>query len=173
MNAEKTTSPKAAQAASKQTGSDGQYLSFTLGGEGYGIDILKVQEIRGWETVRPLPDTPDYVKGVLDLRGTIVPIIDLRLRFHLGQCDYTPTTVIIVVAVEWEGKRHIMGAVVDAVSDVLDVGSEIVRAAPDLGASVNTRYIKGMVTLDKRMVILLDIDKLFNPRELGLPQELD
>ncbi len=173
MTAGKTAAPKSPATANSQAESDGQYLSFTLGGEDYGIDILKVQEIRGWEQVRPLPDTPDYVKGVLDLRGTIVPIIDLRLRFHLAQCEYTPTTVIIVVAVEWEGKRHIMGAVVDAVSDVLDVGGETVRAAPDLGASVNTRYIKGMVTLDKRMVILLDIDKLFNPKELGLLDVID
>lgn len=172
MDSGNTASPPADEKSGEQT-EGGQYLSFTLGGEDYGVDILKVQEIRGWETVRPLPDTPDFVKGVLDLRGVIVPIIDLRNRFHLAECEYTPTTVIIVLAVEHETERRIMGAVVDGVSDVLDVGGKEIRAAPNLGTNINTRYIKGMVTLDERMVILLDVDKLLNPQELGLPEELD
>jgi purine-binding chemotaxis protein CheW len=146
----------------------GQYLSFTLGGEDYGVDILKVQEIKGWEEVRPLPDTPEYVKGVLDFRGTIVPIIDLRSRFNLKSIEYTPTTVTIVIAAEVNGSSHIIGMVVDSVSDVLDVSVKDIRNAPNLGAKINTRYILGMVNQDQRMVILLDTDKLLDPDELGV-----
>ncbi|MBA1446246.1 MAG: chemotaxis protein CheW [Gammaproteobacteria bacterium] len=150
-------------------GVGGQYLSFTLGGEDYGVDILRVQEIKGWETVRPLPDTPDYVKGVLDLRGKIVPIIDLRTRLKLDHAEYTPTTVTIVLTVESESGPNFVGIVVDGVSDVLDVPGDDVRAAPDLGAHINTKYITGMVIQGERMVVLLDVDRLFNPDELGLP----
>lgn len=155
--------------ADASAGMGGQYLSFTLGGEAYGVDILRVQEIKGWETVRPLPDTPDYVKGVLDLRGEIVPIIDLRTRLKLDHAEYTPTTVTIVLTVESERGQNFVGIVVDGVSDVLDVPEDDVRAAPDLGAHINTKYIIGMVTQGERMVVLLDVDKLFNPDELGLP----
>ncbi|MCG8427684.1 MAG: chemotaxis protein CheW [Chromatiales bacterium] len=146
----------------------GQYLSFMLSGEDYGIDILKVQEIKGWEEVRPLPDTPEYVKGVLDFRGIIVPIIDLRSRFNLTSVEYTPTTVTIVVAIELNGQSHVMGIVVDGVSDVLDVSEGDIRNAPNLGSQINTRYIQGMVNFDERMVILLDLNKLLNPEELGV-----
>jgi purine-binding chemotaxis protein CheW len=111
----------------------GQFLSFTLGEEVYGIDVLKVQEIRGWEEVRPLPDTPDYVKGVLDLRGSIVPIIDMRLRFNLSDAEYTATTVTIILNVDTQEKSHMIGIVVDGVSDVLDVQKQEVREAPSLG----------------------------------------
>jgi purine-binding chemotaxis protein CheW len=152
---------------------DGQFLSFSLGGEEYGVDILRVQEIKGWEEVRPLPDTPEYIKGVLDLRGVIVPIIDLRSRFHLETVAYTPTTVTIVLSVESEGNKHIIGVVVDGVSDVLDVKADEVRKSPDLGSHINTRYITGMVSQDKRMIVLLDVDRLFNPEELGLPESLN
>ncbi len=149
-----------------------QYLSFALGGDDYGVDILKVREIKGWEEVRQLPDTPVYVKGVLDLRGTIIPIIDLRSRFQLESVEYTPTTVTIVLAVETEEKAMVMGIVVDGVSDVLDVDDSQIHTAPDLGQKINTRYIKGMVTVGERMVILLDVDKLISPEELGLLETL-
>lgn len=152
---------------------NGQYLSFTLGGEDYGVDILRVQEIKGWEEVRPLPDTPKYVKGVLDLRGTIVPIIDLRSRFNLDSVEYTPTTVTIVLSVKTETKEYIVGIVVDGVSDVLDVKDDELRSAPDLGSHINTRYITGMVTQGERMIVLLDADRLFNPDEMGLPDCLE
>lgn len=153
-------------------GGQGQFLSFTLGGEDYGVDILKVREIKGWEEVRQLPDTPNYVKGVLDLRGTIVPIIDLRSRFQLESVEYTPTTVTIVLAVEFDEKALAMGIVVDGVSDVLDVELAAIRQAPNLGSKINTRYIKGMVTVDERMVILLDVDRLISPEELGVLETL-
>ena len=151
----------------------GQYLSFTLGGEEYGVEILKVQEIRGWEPVRPLPNSPEHVKGVLDLRGVIVPIIDMRGRFGLEEREYTPTTVIIVLSAEHEGSRHVVGAVVDAVSDVLDVKLDEVRSPPNLGGHISNRYMIGMVSREGRMVVLLDTDKLFNPEELGVAEHED
>jgi purine-binding chemotaxis protein CheW len=144
----------------------GQYLSFTLGEEVYGIDVLKVQEIRGWEEVRPLPDTPDYVKGVLDLRGAIVPIIDMRLRFNLADAEYTATTVTIILNVDTDEKPHMIGMVVDGVSDVLDIQEQDVKDAPSLGRKIDTRYILGMVSKDDHVVLLLDGDNLLDPDEL-------
>jgi purine-binding chemotaxis protein CheW len=143
-----------------------QYLSFSLGREEYGIDILRVQEIKGWEEVRPLPDTPDYVKGVLDLRGTIVPIIDLRLRFGLKEVAYTSTTVLVVVTIESKHKSFMRGIVVDGVSDVLDVEPGKVKPPPKLEHAVSNQYIYGMVTSGERMVVLLNLDKLFSSDEL-------
>jgi purine-binding chemotaxis protein CheW len=144
-----------------------QYLSFSLGGEDYGIDIHRVQEIKSWEgEVRPLPDTPDYVKGVLELRGVIVPVIDLRLRFELKDVEYTPTTVFVVVTVQANGKSFMRGIVVDTVSDVLDVNEDDVKSAPKLEHAVSNQYISGVVTLAERMVVLLDLDKLFSSDEL-------
>ncbi len=153
---------------------DGQYLSFTLGGEDYGVDILRVQEIRGWEELRPLPDTPDYVKGVLDLRGTIVPIVDLRIRLKMSKVEYHNTTVIIVLSVKDENADiKLVGAVVDAVSDVLDVKADEIKDAPSIACRINDRYIRGMVTREKRMVVLLNVDKLFKPNELGIMDDLN
>ena len=148
--------------------SSNQYLSFNLGGEEYGVDILRVHEIREWKQVRTLPDTPVYMKGVLDLRGTIVPIIDLRSRFRLTSAEYTPTTVIIVLAVMTAKKQLMVGVVVDGVSDVLDIPTSGIRGAPELGNCISTRYMSGMATLDERMVILLDVDRMLSPDELGV-----
>ncbi|MCB1752416.1 MAG: chemotaxis protein CheW [Gammaproteobacteria bacterium] len=148
--------------------SRGQYLSFTIGGEEYGVDILRVQEIRGWEKVRQLPDTPEYVKGVLELHGNIVPIIDLRTRFNLADVAYDAATVIIVLSVEVDSRTLAFGVVVDGVSDVLDISSSQILDAPNLGTRINTRYLAGMVTLNKRIVILLNVDKLLNPEGLEL-----
>lgn len=151
----------------------GQFLSFTLGGEDYGVDILRVQEIRGWEELRPLPDTPEYVKGVLDLRGTIVPIIDLRIRLNMDEVEYHPTTVIIVLAVmDEQNNSHMVGAVVDAVSDVLDINEAEVKQAPSIASRINDRYIHGMVTRGERMVVLLDVDLLFRANDIGMLENL-
>lgn len=151
----------------------GQFLSFTLDGDDYGVDILRVQEIRGWEELRPLPDSPDYVKGVLDLRGTIVPIIDLRIRMKMENVEYHPTTVIIVLTVMDEnGSEHLVGAVVDAVSDVLDIDNNEIKRAPSIAARVSERYIRGMLSRDRGMVVLLDVDLLFKANELGLLESL-
>ena len=154
------------QATTSLQDAAGQYLSFSLGGEEYGVDILKVQEIKGWEPVRPLPDTPDHIKGVLDLRGTIVPVVDLRLRFGFSGAAYTATTVTIVLRVRVDDREQTVGIVVDNVSDVLDVAADAVRQSPDLGSHIDTRYIQGMVTVDGRMVVLLDTDRLLDPDEL-------
>jgi purine-binding chemotaxis protein CheW len=155
-----------------EEGIDAQYLSFTLGDEDYGVDILRVREIKGWETVRTLPDLPESIKGVLDLRGIIVPIIDLRTRFNIENVEYTPTTVTIVLTVKVGEKEQVMGIVVDSVSDVLDISAQELKDAPNLGTRVNTRFIKGIVTLGERLVVLLDVDKLMNPEELGLLDSL-
>ena len=137
-----------------------QYLTFIMAEEEYGVDILSVQEIRGWENVTPLPNSPKHVKGVINLRGTIVPIVDLRQRFGLQNIEYGPLTVVIVLKVESRDKERVMGIVVDAVSDVYALSSDDMRAAPDLGDHVDTAYIKGLVNVDSKMVILLDINEL-------------
>ncbi len=144
----------------------GQYLSFSLGGEEYGVDILKVQEIKGWEPVRPLPDTPHYICGVMDLRGLVVPVIDLRRRFDLAEADYSPTTVIVILATVIDGRKVIAGLVVDSVSDVLEVAADTVAPPPDLGPRIDTGYIHGVVTRNGRMVVLLDADALLDPAAL-------
>lgn len=144
----------------------GQFLTFLLAGEEYGVDILKVQEIRGWSAVTRIPKTPAYVQGVLNLRGTIVPLIDLRMRFGLPRIDYTATTVIVILSVAKERDRHTIGIVVDGVSDVLSVGAEEIKPAPSFGDSIRTEFINGLVTVEDRMVILLDSDKLLTQGEL-------
>jgi purine-binding chemotaxis protein CheW len=137
-----------------------QVLTFVLGNETYGVDILRVQEIRGWSAVTKIPHAPPHVLGVLNLRGSIVPIVDLRMRFSLDRAEYTTVTVIIVVSVISAAGRRDFGVVVDGVSDVVDVNTEEVKAAPDLGAKGATDYIRGLVPVADRMVVLLDIDRL-------------
>lgn len=139
-----------------------QYLTFIMAGEEYGVDILAVQEIRGWEAATPIPNAPSHVKGVINLRGTIVPIIDLRVCFGLDCIEYTPTTVVIVVKVAFPKGSRVMGIVVDAVSDVYSLSDKQMKEAPVLGESVDTSYIRGLVTVDNKMVILLDIDRLLS-----------
>ena len=137
----------------------GEYLSFTLGDEHYGVDILKVQEIRGYDSVTRLPDAPDYIKGVINLRGTIVPVIDLRLK----EARYDAFTVMIVLNVE----DRVVGIVVDSVSDVIPLGPEQIRPKPEFGAAVDTRFISGIGTVDDRMLILLDIETLLDSADIG------
>ena len=138
-----------------------QYLTVNLALEEYGIDILAVHEIRGWTPVTRIPQAPGYVLGVLNLRGAIVPVLDLRLRFGLSREEYTGTTVTVIITV---GGRH-FGIVVDAVSDVLDVEDSDVRAVPDMGTAVDTEYLKGLTSIGDRMVLLLDADKLLQPQD--------
>lgn len=143
-----------------------QFLTFELAGDAYGIEILKVQEIRGWEPVRKIPNTPSFVKGALNLRGSIVPIIDLRERFHMDKSQYTPTTVVIVMNIDiGDGRNTVMGIVADAVSDVLDIDLSDIRESPNLGVKINTHYMRGMYVGKNSMVMLLDVDKLLNPDE--------
>lgn len=151
--------------------SDGsqQYLTFILDGEEYGVDILRVQEIKGWDRVTPIPNTPEFIRGVLNLRGTIVPIIDLRLRFNLPHLAYGPTTVVIMLKVlNADDKSRIMGIVVDGVSDVYNMPEDNIKASPDFGAAVDTAFIRGLATVNEKMVIVLDIDHMLNSRELAM-----
>ncbi len=138
-----------------------QYLTFVLGDDVYGVDILQVQEIRGWEAPLTIPDTPEYVKGVANLRGQIVPIIDLRIRFNLPHVEYSSTTVTIVLSVQAE-QDHVMGIVVDAVSDVLQVSTSEIGNPPRLGSNINTSFMRGVVSRD-RMIMLLDANTLLDP----------
>jgi len=137
-----------------------QILTFVLGDETYGVDILRVQEIRGWSAVTKIPQAPTHVLGVLNLRGSIVPIVDLRMRFNLERAEYTAVTVIIVLSVVSGSNRRDFGVVVDGVSDVVDVNESEVRPAPDLGSHNSLEYIRGLVPVSERMVVLLDIDRL-------------
>jgi purine-binding chemotaxis protein CheW len=137
-----------------------QVLTFVLGGETYGVDILRVQEIRGWSAVTKIPHAPSHVLGVLNLRGSIVPIVDLRMRFSLERAEYTAITVIIVLSVLSGTQRRDFGVVVDGVSDVVDVIGAEVKSAPDLGSRSATEHIRGLVQVSDRMVVLLDIDRL-------------
>lgn len=139
-----------------------QMLTFVLGHETYGVDILRVQEIRGWSAVTKIPHAPAHVLGVLNLRGSIVPIVDLRIRFALEQADYTAVTVIIVMSVVTATGRRDFGVVVDGVSDVIDVAVDDIRPAPELGARGLTDYLLGLVSVAERMVVLLDIDRLMS-----------
>ena len=139
-----------------------QQLTFALAGEEYGVEILAVREIRSWSRVTRIPQTPDYVLGVLNLRGAIVPVMDLRLRFGLARESYGDETVMIIVAI---GER-LFGIVVDAVSDVIDIDPAATKPVPDMGAVVDTRYLKGLVTHDERMVMLLDVEKLMRPEDV-------
>ncbi len=151
--------------ANGQFNSDGrsqQYLTFILGVEEYGVDILRVQEIKGWDTATEIPNTPDYIQGVMNLRGIIVPIIDLRKRFDLEKVEYGKTTVVIVLKIKSNDKERTMGFVVDAVSDVYDVSDEQLKPPPDFGCKVGTEFVKGLATMDEKMIILLDIDLLMD-----------
>lgn len=145
----------------------GQYLTFVLDGEEYGIEILRVQEIKGWETTTPIPNTPDYVLGILNLRGAIVPVIDLRKRFHLEEIAYGPTTVVIVVKMHHVDQERTMGLVVDGVADVYRLENNEIQESPELSSSVDTDFVRGLASVDKKMVILLEIDRLMNADVLG------
>jgi purine-binding chemotaxis protein CheW len=142
----------------------GEYLTFTLGSEEYGIDILKVQEIRGYDSVTKIANSPPFIKGVINLRGVIVPIIDLRIKFNLGETSYDQFTVVIILNI---GKR-VMGVVVDGVSDVIQLNSDNLRPAPEFGSILDTRYILGLGTIEQRMIIVVDIEKLMTSQEMSL-----
>ncbi len=143
----------------------GQMLAFRLGAETYGVDILRVKEIRGWSPVTRIPHSPPHVLGVLNLRGAIVPIIDLRLRFALESAEFSPKTVNIVLSLHTaEGVRE-CGVVVDGVSDVVDIPAEAIKSPPALTGQVQSQFIRGLATVDDQMLILLDVDELVT-REL-------
>ena len=148
----------AAQAASAE------FLTFRLGAEEYGIDILRVQEIRSYDAVTRLPDAPAYITGAINLRGIIVPVVDTRLKFRLARAEYNALTVMIVLNV---GSR-VVGMVVDSVSDVVQLSGEQIRAVPEIGATIDRQFLTGIGTLDERMLILLDIERLMGHETMGL-----
>ncbi len=147
-----------------ESSSNSEYLAFMLGDEVYGIDILTVQEIRAYEPVTKIANTPDFIKGVINLRGVIVPIVDMRIKFHLDAVDYNQFTVVIILNV----CGRVIGMVVDGVSDVVDLSPEQIHAAPEFGACLDTEYLRGMATVDERMIILVDIERLMSASDMSL-----
>ena len=163
------TTQSAEQASPAAASGSHQVLTFTLGDETYGVDILRVQEIRGWSPVTRIPQAPGHVLGVLNLRGSIVPIVDMRMRFRLDRAEYTPLTVIIVLSVQSATGRRDFGVVVDGVSDVIDVARSDVKPTPDLGSQASIEFIQGLAAVSGRMVMLLDIDRLIGGDIAGVP----
>lgn len=145
-----------------------EFLVFTLGDEEYGIDILKVQEIRGYDQVTRIANTPAFIKGVTNLRGVIVPIIDLRIKFAQPDVDYNENTVVIVLNLV----QRVVGIVVDGVSDVLSLTTDQIRPSPEFAVTMSTEYLTGLGALGERMLILVDIEKLLNSEEMALVDTL-
>jgi purine-binding chemotaxis protein CheW len=142
----------------------GEYLTFVLGEEEYGIEILKVQEIRGYDAVTPIANTPNFIKGVVNLRGKIVPIVDLRIKFNLGKVAYDEFTVVIILNLS----GRVVGIVVDGVSDVMALKDDQLRDVPSLVTSIDTKYIVGLATVEQQMLILVDIEQLMSSQEMAL-----
>jgi purine-binding chemotaxis protein CheW len=145
-----------------------EYLSFRLGTEEYAIDILQVREIRAHEPVTRIANAPDFIKGVINLRGSIVPIVDMRLKFGLGEAAYDRFTVVIILNIA----KRVMGIVVDAVCDVVALAAEEVRPAPTLGGAIESGFIRGLAPIDGRMLIVVDIARLMTSRDMALVEEV-
>ncbi|MDD2464565.1 MAG: chemotaxis protein CheW [Desulfobulbus sp.] len=152
------------QTESETTQAASEYLTFMLATETYGIDILKVQEIRGYDTVTHIANAPEFIKGVINLRGVIVPIVDMRIKFNVGEPTYHEFTVVIIMNV----LDRVIGMVVDGVSDVVALTPEQIRPAPEMGAALDTNYITGLGTQSDRMLILVDIEKMMSSEEMQL-----
>jgi purine-binding chemotaxis protein CheW len=150
----------------------GKYLTFELGGEVYGLEILKVQEIIGMMNVTQVPRTPEFVRGVINLRGKVIPVVDLRKKFALEAQEDTEKTCIVVVQIAREGGEITMGAIVDEVSEVLDVGSEQIEPPPSFGTDVDTDFILGMGKVDQKVVMLLDVDKVLSGSDMAMVDQL-
>jgi purine-binding chemotaxis protein CheW len=149
---------------SRVAGGPREYLTFRLDQEEYGIDILKVQEIRGYEKPTRIANAPEFIKGVVNLRGTIVPIVDMRLKFNCAQAEYNTFTVVIILNL----RSRIVGIVVDSVSDVMELAAENVKAAPEIDSSIDSSAVVGLGSVGERMLILLDIEKLMSSMDMGL-----
>lgn len=141
-----------------------EYLTFHLGKEEYGIDILKVQEIRGYEQPTRIANAPDFIKGVVNLRGTIVPIVDMRLKFNCAEIEYNNFTVVIILNLH----NRVVGIVVDSVSDVMELAPDAIRPAPDIESAIDSGCTLGLGSIGDRMLILLDIEKLMSTVDMGL-----
>ena len=141
-----------------------EFLAFRLGGEDYAIDILQVQEIRVFDAVTKLPGAPEFIKGVINLRGLIAPVLDLRVKFGYAAAEYGPFTVLIVLHV----REHLVAAVVDAVADVVALSDDEIKPRPEFATAINIEYVMGLASRGERMLILLDIERLICSEELGL-----
>jgi purine-binding chemotaxis protein CheW len=155
------------QAITAMSDREGKYLTFTLDEEDYGIGILKIKEIIGMMPITPVPQTPEHVKGVINLRGRVIPVVDLRLRFGMDSIDYNERTCIIVVEIEGEAGTVMIGIVVDSVSEVLNIKAEEIEDTPTFGTKLNTDYILGMAKMEGGVKILLDIDQVVSSREIS------
>jgi len=164
LNKAKDPLKQAASASSAAVAARLEVVTFKLGEEEYGIDIQKVQELRGYDAVTRIANAPDYIKGVVNLRGIIVPIIDMRIKFKLGDPTYDQFTVVIVLNI---GGR-VVGMVVDSVSDVITLTGEQIKPAPEMGSVLDADYLIGLGTLDERMLILVDIDRLMSSDDMGV-----
>jgi len=153
------------------TDREGKYLTFSLGGEEYGIGILKIREIIGMLPITSVPETPHFLKGVINLRGKVIPVVDLRLRFGMPVIAYTERTCIIVVEMKGAGGLVSVGIVVDAVSEVLNIKADEIEAPPAFGARLNTDYILGMAKMGKGVKLLLDIDRVLASQDLSVMKE--
>ena len=147
---------------------EGKYLTFTMAGEEYGIGILKIKEIIGMMPITSVPQTPEFVKGVINLRGKVIPVVDLRLRFGMEEIEYTERTCIIVVEIEGPTGMVMIGIVVDAVSEVLNIKGEEIEDTPTFGAKLDTEYILGMAKMEGGVKILLDIDRVLSGDDISL-----
>lgn len=161
------TTETMAQAVKAMADKEGKYLTFTLADEEYGIGILKIKEIIGIMPITTVPQTPEFVKGVINLRGKVIPVMDLRLRFGIDAIDYTERTCIIVVEIASQARTVLIGIVVDSVSEVLNIKAEDMEEPPTFGAKLNTEYILGMAKLEGRVKILLDIDRVLSIEEVA------
>ncbi len=148
-----------------------QYLTFIVNKEEYGVDIQRVQGIQGWESVTPIPNAPPQVLGLINLRGAVVPVVDLRKRFGLDSIPFGPTTVVIIVRIENQGRDRIIGMVVDAVSEVYDVAARDIQPKPEFGGAIETEFICGIATMEQKMVILLDADRLLRMDDASFPED--
>ena len=145
-----------------------QYLTFKLEDEAFALDIGKVREVLDFTTIAKVPQTPDFMLGVINLRGTVVPVVDMRIKFEMNRTQKTVNTCIIIVEIEIDGETNVLGALVDAVQEVMDLDPDQIEPPPRIGTRLNTKFIKGMGKRDDQFTIILDIDKVFSANELSL-----
>jgi purine-binding chemotaxis protein CheW len=164
MDMHKDTSPTQGRSVAGQPAVASEYLTFRLGAEEYGIDILRVQEIRSYEEPTRIANAPHFIKGVVNLRGVIVPVVDLRIKLGCEKVEYNGFTVVIVLNV----RGRVVGAVVDSVSDVMELASELIKPAPEMNTTMDTSFITGIASVGERMLILMDIEALMSSPDMGL-----
>ena len=164
MDMHKDTSPTQGRSVAGQPAVTSEYLTFRLGAEEYGIDILRVQEIRSYEEPTRIANAPHFIKGVVNLRGVIVPVVDLRIKLGCEKVEYNDFTVVIVLNV----RGRVVGAVVDSVSDVMELAGELIKPAPEMNTTMDTSFITGIASVGERMLILMDIEALMSSADMGL-----